>query len=220
MLQLHNTLTRRIERVSPLIKGTVTMYTCGPTVYRDVHIGNLRSYLMADWIRRALEVRGLAVTQIKNITDVGHMRQEMLERGEDKVVAASIAEGKTPAEIAQFYMDRFRSDEKKLNIQPAQHLPRATDHVQGMVEIVQRLVEKGYAYEVEGNVYFEVSRFPDYGKLSGNIQDTELLEAVRVEADPLKRDPQLKALTAPGARAYSPQLPEQEQQGHRVKRHL
>ena len=167
----------------------MTVYTCGPTVYRDVHIGNLRSYLMADWIRRALQVRGLTVTHVKNITDVGHMRQEMLERGEDKVVAAAIAEGKTPAEIAQFYTDRFLSDEQKLNIQPARHFPRATDHVQEMLEIVQRLVEKGYAYQVEGNVYFEVSRFSGYGKLSGNIQNAELLEAVRVEADPLKRDP-------------------------------
>ena len=189
MLNLYNTLTKRLERVEPLEPGTVKMYTCGPTVYRDAHIGNLRSYLMADWIRRVLESQGVTVTHVKNITDVGHMRQEVLERGEDKVIAAAIAEGKTPAEIAEFYTDRFLRDEERLNIRPARYFPKATDHIDEMLEIVESLVQKGYAYEVEGNVYFAISKFPDYGKLSGNIQDAELLEAVRVEADPLKRDP-------------------------------
>ena len=189
MLQLYNTLTKRLEQVEPLEPGAVKMYTCGPTVYRDAHIGNLRSYLMADWIRRVLESHGVAVTHVKNITDVGHMRQEVLERGEDKVIAAAIAEGKTPAEIADFYTNRFLRDEEKLNIRPARYFPKATDHIPEMLEIVESLVEKEYAYEVQGNVYFAVSKFPDYGKLSGNIQTAELLEAVRVEADPLKRDP-------------------------------
>ena len=189
MLELYNTLTKQPNEVRPVESGVVKMYTCGPTVYRDAHIGNLRSYLMADWIRRALEVQGLNVVHIKNITDVGHMRQEVLEQGEDKVIAAAIAEGKTPAEIAQFYTDRFLRDEKELNIIPAQEFPKATDHIQEMLDIVERLVEKGYAYEVEGNVYFDVSAFSEYGKLSGNIQEADLLEAVRVEADPLKTDP-------------------------------
>ena len=189
MLELYNTLTKRVERVEPIEPGLVKMYTCGPTVYRDAHIGNLRSYLMADWIRRALEVQGVAVSQVKNITDVGHMRQEVLEQGEDKVIAAAIAEGKTPAEIAQFYTERFLDDERSLNIEPAQTFPKATDHIQEMLEIVERLLESGYAYEVEGNVYFDVAKFGDYGKLSGNIHEADLLEAVRVEADPLKRDP-------------------------------
>ena len=189
MLKLHNTLTKRPEPVDPIEAGSASMYTCGPTVYRDAHIGNLRSYLMADWIRRALEAQGLKVNHVKNITDVGHMRQEILERGEDKVIAAAIAEGKTPGEIAEFYTERFLEDEGKLHITPAQSFPRATDHIAEMLEIVESLVESGYAYEVQGNVYFEVSKFPEYGKLSGNINENELLEAVRVEADPLKRDP-------------------------------
>ena len=189
MLRLRDTLTKRVEQVRPIEPGVVKIYTCGPTVYRDAHIGNLRSYLMADWLRRILEVQGIAVTHVKNITDVGHMRQEVLEQGEDKVIAAAIAEGKTPAEIAQFYTERFLADEAKLNIIAAQRFPKATDHIPEMLEIVESLVDKGYAYEVEGNVYFEISRFPDYGKLSGNIHEAELLEAVRVEADPLKRDP-------------------------------
>ena len=189
MLRLYDTLTRETSQVQSAEPGVVKMYTCGPTVYRDAHIGNLRSYLMADWIRRALEVRGLAVKHVKNITDVGHMRQEMLERGEDKVIAAAIAEGKTPAQIAQFYTDRFVHDERALNITPADHFPKATDHIKEMLEIIERLVAKGFAYEVQGNVYFQVSKFAEYGKLSGNIHEAELLEAVRVEADPLKRDP-------------------------------
>ncbi len=189
MLNIYNTLTKDLDEVSPLENGVVRMYTCGPTVYRDAHIGNLRSYLMADWIRRILSAQGLDIIHIKNITDVGHMRQEMLERGEDKIIAAALEEGKTPAEIAQFYTDRFLADERKLRIQPAHEFPKATDHIEEMIEIVERLVEKGYAYEADGNVYFAVSEFPDYGKLSGNIHEAELLEAVRVEADPLKRDP-------------------------------
>ena len=189
MLRLYNTLTRRVEELSPLEAGRVKIYTCGPTVYRDAHIGNLRSYLMADWIRRALEAQSLEVTHVKNITDVGHMRQEVLEQGGDKVIAAAIAEGKTPAEIAQFYTERFFADELKVNIIPAMHFPKATDHVAEMLEIVERLVEAGHAYEVHGNVYFDVASFDGYGKLSGNIQEAELLEAVRVEAAPLKRDP-------------------------------
>ena len=189
MLNLYNTLTKEIGEVSPLEDGVVRMYTCGPTVYRDAHIGNLRSYLMADWIRRILSAQGLDVVHIKNITDVGHMRQEMLERGEDKIIAAALEEGKTPAEIAQFYTDRFLADERKLKIHPAHEFPKATDHIEEMIEIVERLVEKGYAYEADGNVYFSVAEFPEYGQLSGNIHEAELLEAVRVEADPLKRDP-------------------------------
>ena len=189
VLRLYNTLTRQLSEVEPSEHGVVKMYTCGPTVYRDAHLGNLRSYLMADWIRRALEAQGLSVDHVKNITDVGHMRQERLEQGEDKVIAAAISEGKTPAQIAQFYTDRFLRDEFTLNVKSASRLPRATDHIDEMVEIVERLVEKGHAYEAEGNVYFDISSFANYGSLSGNIGEAELLEAVRVEADPLKRDP-------------------------------
>ena len=189
MLKVYNTLSRSLDEVKPVEPGVVRMYTCGPTVYRDAHIGNLRSYLMADWIRRILTAQGMDVVHIKNITDVGHMRQEMLERGEDKIIAAAIEEGKSPAEIAQFYTDRFLNDESKLQIRPANEFPKATDHISEMIEIVEKLVDNGYAYESNGNVYFEVSKFPSYGQLSGNIHEAELLEAVRVDADPLKRDP-------------------------------
>ena len=185
--RIFNTLSRRVEEFVPRTSGIVTMYTCGPTVYRDAHIGNLRSYLMADWIRRALEREGYAVQHVKNITDVGHMRQEVLERGEDKVIAAAISEGKTPMEIAKAYTETFFQDEAKLNIRPSHEFPRATEHVEDMVEMTQRLLDRGHAYQVGGNVYFSVSSFPRYGELSGNI-GAGLQEGVRVEVDPLKRD--------------------------------
>jgi cysteinyl-tRNA synthetase len=142
---------------------------------------------MADWLRRFLESQGYGVRHVKNITDVGHMRQDMLERGEDKVLAAALAEGKTAEEIAQFYTDAFLEDERKLNILRAKVFPRASDNVQEMVEIVEALVVEKYAYEVQGNVYFDVARFPEYGKLSGQ-RGGELAEGVRIDTDPLKKD--------------------------------
>ncbi|MCE2464106.1 MAG: cysteine--tRNA ligase [Dehalococcoidia bacterium] len=188
MLRIYNTLSKRVEEITTLEPGVVRMYTCGPTVYRYAHIGNLRTYLMADWIRRILEHGGYKVIHAKNITDVGHMRQEMLETGGDKVILAALAEGKTPEEIAQFYADTFHRDESKLNILPAHHFPWATDHVQEMIAVIERLFENGYAYQAGDNVYFDVSKFSDYGKLSGNVQ-AGLMEGVRSEVDPLKRDP-------------------------------
>ncbi len=188
VLTLYNTLGRSKEPFTPLEPGRVKMYTCGPTVYRHAHIGNLRAYLTADWLRRLLEASGYRVIQVKNITDVGHMRQEMLERGEDKVIAAALAEGKTPAQIAGFYTEAFMEDERKLNILPAHVFPRATETVPDMVEMTRTLADKGFAYESGGNVYFAVDSFPEYGKLSGQVAGG-LEEGVRVEADPLKRDP-------------------------------
>ena len=142
MLRIYNTLTRTIEEVTSLEPGVVRMYTCGPTVYRYAHIGNLRTYMMADWIKRALEYRGYNVVHVKNITDVGHMRQEMLETGGDKVILAALAEGKTPQEIARFYAQTFHRDEEKLNVLPAHHFPWATDHIQEMLAVIDRLFEK------------------------------------------------------------------------------
>ena len=186
-LGFFNTLTRDWEPFKPIERGRVKIYSCGPTVYRHSHIGNMRSYLMADWLRRLLEAQGYRVTHIKNITDVGHMRQDLLERGEDKVIAAAVAEGKTPHQIAQYYMDAFLQDESKLNIIPAHEFPRATANVSEMVQLTETLVAKGFAYEVDGNVYFEVSKFGEYGKLSRQRAEG-LEEGVRVDADPLKRD--------------------------------
>ena len=149
----------------------------------------MRSYLLADWIKRILISQGHQVTHVKNITDVGHMRQEDLEEGDDKIIAAARSEGKSAHEISSYYYERYLKDEKKLNILPAHNFPKATEHVSEMIEMISVLITKGYAYQVNGNVYFSISKFHRYGDLSGNIGKSELLEAVRVEADPLKNDP-------------------------------
>ncbi len=188
MLRLYNTLTKQVEEIQPIEPGKVRMYTCGPTVYRDAHIGNLRTYMMADWIRRSLLAQGVDVYHVKNITDVGHMRQELVETGGDKMILAALAEGKTIGEIAEYYADKFYRDELRVNILPAQVFPWATQHIPEMIEIVEKLLAAGYAYESGGNVYYDVPNFSGYGKLSRNFGG-DLLEGVRVEADPLKRDP-------------------------------
>ncbi|MBI4595869.1 MAG: cysteine--tRNA ligase [Candidatus Tectomicrobia bacterium] len=189
MIFLFNTLSKKKEPFEPLEPGLIKIYTCGPTVYRDVHIGNLRSYLLADWLKRMFIFSGLRVRHIKNITDVGHMRQEMLERGEDKVIAAALAAGKTSAEITQFYTEAFWRDEAKLGILPADVYPRASQHINECLALIGKIMEKGYAYEAGGNIYFDISKFPAYGQLSGNLFRA-LLQGVRVEVDKLKRRPE------------------------------
>ncbi len=188
MLQIYNTLTKSVEEIKPMTPGRVTMYTCGPTVYRYAHIGNLRTYLMADWIRRILTADGNEVYHIKNITDVGHMRQELVEAGGDKMIMAALEEGKTIQEIGEFYADCFWRDETHLNILPAHVFPWASQHIPEMLEMVGTLMENGSAYEAGGNIYFDVNSYAEYGKLSNNFGG-DLLEGVRAEADPLKRDP-------------------------------
>jgi cysteinyl-tRNA synthetase len=186
-IRLHNTLTRRVEPVVPAHAGEIRMYTCGPTVYRPVHVGNLRSYLLADWLRRTFELFGHQVVSVKNITDVGHMRQDAVDRGEDKVIAAALAEGKTPMQIAEFYEAAFREDERKLGILPATVYPRATAHVGEMIALIERLLARGLAYVVDGTVYYAVKQFASYGRLSGNVGEA-LRQGVRSEVDPNKRN--------------------------------
>jgi cysteinyl-tRNA synthetase len=200
MLKLYNTLTRRVEAFEPLEAGVVRMYSCGPTVYRYIHIGNLRTFLMADWLRRTLVDFGYEVRHVKNITDVGHMRVERLDQGEDKLIAQARQEGKTSREIADFYTAAFRADEVALNILPAHVFPKATDHIPEMIRIAQGLQRGGLAYASAGNVFFDVRRFPRYGQLSGN-QLTGMLSGVRDEADPHRRNPEdfpLWKLAEPG----------------------
>lgn len=177
-MKIFNTLTRRVEEIVPLEDNVLKMYSCGPTVYRYIHIGNLRTFTMADWIRRAFAYRGYQVIQVKNITDVGHMRQERLDQGEDKMIAQARKEGKTSAQIAQFYTRAFHEDEQALNILPAHIYPRATQHIDEMIQVIQGLLDKGLAYEVNGFVYYDIRRFPDYGKLSGNLLEN-MLSGVR-----------------------------------------
>jgi len=188
-MKIYNTLTRRVEEILPIEPGKITMYSCGPTVYRYIHIGNLRTFTMADWMRRIFEYRGFEVLHVKNITDVGHMRQEVVDRGEDKMLAQARKEGKTSLEIAQFYTEAFHEDEAKLNILPATIFPRATQHVPEMITIIQGLLAKGIAYENKGYVYFDIKKFPGYGKLSGN-QLENMLAGVREGVDSDRHNPE------------------------------
>ncbi len=189
MLRLHDTLTRTVREVVPLQPGHLGLYSCGPTVYRSAHIGNLRTYLLADWIKRTARGAGLTVRHVKNITDVGHMRQELAERGGDKVIAAALAAGRTPEEIARAFEAEFHADEAALLIDPADVFPRATEHVPEMLRLVQRLLARGLAYVVAGSVYFDTAAWPNYGRLSGNAAGG-LLSGSAAEADPQKRHPQ------------------------------
>src|SRR5947207_7187184 len=136
-MKIYNTLTRRIEDIKPLEPGRIKMYSCGPTVYRYIHIGNLRTFTMADWIRRTFEYRGYEVLHVKNITDVGHMRQEMIDRGEDKVLAQARKEGKTALQIARNYTVLFKRVSKKLIIKLQTILQRPRDHTEERFEFIQ-----------------------------------------------------------------------------------
>jgi cysteinyl-tRNA synthetase len=187
-MRLYNTLSRQVEEVRPLQDGNVTMYTCGPTVYRFVHLGNLRTFMLGDLIRRALEFEGAEVTQIMNITDVGHMTDESSPEAVDKMLLAVEDEGLQPLEIAQKYADAAFDEAASVGIRPADRYPKATEHIPDMIELTQRLIELGHAYVVDsGSVYFDVTSFPGYGKLSGNTLEN-LREGHRdLETDPSKR---------------------------------
>ncbi|HUD08714.1 MAG TPA: class I tRNA ligase family protein, partial [Candidatus Saccharimonadales bacterium] len=191
MLKLYNTLTKSKEEFLPLHKGKVSIYTCGPTVYDYIHIGNIRAYLTADILRRYLEYSGYEVRHIKNITDVGHLTDDDVaqgDTGEDKILKKALAEKKTPSEITKFFEESFRSDEKEMNILPAHYFPRATAHVPQMIKMIETLIEKGHAYEKNGNVFYDVTSFKDYGKLSGNTLEN-LKVGARLEEHPDKKHP-------------------------------
>ena len=170
-MKLYNTLTRAKEEFAPLCGNTVRMYSCGPTVYNFAHIGNMRTYIFTDILRRALKLRGYRLKCVMNITDVGHLMSDA-DEGEDKIVKASIEQKKRPEEISDFYTKAFFRDLERLNIEKPEIIPKATDHIFEMIELVQGLLEKGYAYEIEDGIYFDISKFPEYGKLSGiNLED-------------------------------------------------
>ncbi len=188
-VRLHNSLTRRTEPLQPLEAGRIGIYTCGSTVYKYAHIGNLRTYLFGDLLHRTLEYLGYEVRYVKNITDVGHMRDDQLDSlaGPDKVELAAETEGKSPMEIADFYTAAWLEDEALLNILPADVMPRATDHIPEMISMTAQLIEKGLAYEVDGTIYYDVSEFAGYGRLSGQQVD-KMRAGHRVEVEGDKRD--------------------------------
>jgi len=191
MLKIYNTLSKKKEEFKPINPGKVGIYVCGPTVYYYIHIGNLRAYTVPDVLRRYLEYLGYEVRLIKNITDVGHLTRDDISQGdtgEDKVTQKALAEKKTPKEIADFYEEYFHAVENEMNILPAHYFPRATAHIPQMIKIIEGLIRKGCAYEKNGNVFFDVTSFPDYGKLSGNTLKN-LKVGARLEEHPDKKNP-------------------------------
>ncbi|HEX3429059.1 MAG TPA: cysteine--tRNA ligase [Candidatus Limnocylindrales bacterium] len=189
VLRLRNTLTRAVEAIEPADGERLRMYSCGPTVYRYAHVGNLRTFLLADLVRRVVLDHGTPVLHVQNITDVGHLRDERFDRGEDRMLVAAGLEHKTPAEIADAYEAAFHADAALLNLLPAHVFPRATEHVPEMIELAERLVDAGHAYvSDESNVYYSVASFPGYGALSGNSVDA-LRAGHRGAVETDKRDP-------------------------------
>jgi len=186
-LKLYNSLTRRKEEFKPLKRGRVGIYVCGPTVYGHAHLGHAKSYVSFDVLVRYLRYLGFSVTYVQNITDVGHLTDDA-DEGEDKVAEAAKKEKKHPMALAEFYTRSYFEDMDKLNCVRPDISPRASGHITEQIELVKTLLEKGYAYEVNGSVYFDVSKFKDYGKLSGrNVED--MLAGARVEVSPDKRTP-------------------------------
>jgi cysteinyl-tRNA synthetase len=168
MLKLYETRSREVLPIEGR-DGALKVYCCGPTVYRDAHVGNLRTFLLSDLISRAATLSGLKVTLIQNITDVGHMATDL----EDKILAQSKSESLDPFVIARKYEERFHVDLQRLNIQPANSYPRASESIQLMITAIEKLITSGFAYvATDGNVYFDAQSFPTYGAISGNRLDS------------------------------------------------
>jgi cysteinyl-tRNA synthetase len=187
-VRLYNTFTRSKEELKPLREQAVRIYSCGPTVYRYVHVGNLRTFMLPDLLRRSLEYLGYQTEQVMNITDVGHLTDDTFDRGEDKMLVSARLENKSPEEIAAHYTTAFMDDAAKLNIRRAEHYPHATHYIPQMIELIEKLIARGHAYEVGGTVYYDIATFAAYGKLSRNTTD-KLLAGARGEVDPRKRHP-------------------------------
>ena len=196
-IRVFNTLGRRIEIFEPLEPGIVKMYVCGPTVQDVAHLGHARTYIAFDAIVRFLEYYGYKVIYVRNITDVGHIREET---GEDRVIEGARRERLQPMELVDKYMFSFFQDMDALGIRRPNIQPRASMHILDMIEMAAKLVERGYAYVVDGNVYFDVSTFPEYGKLSG-IRYEELVKH-RIEPDPRKKNPADFALWKKAEKGY------------------
>ena len=200
-LYLYNSLTRKKQEFRPIKAGAVGLYTCGPTVYNYAHIGNLRTYIFEDILKRVLVYNGYTVRHVMNITDVGHLTGDR-DMGEDKMEAGAAREGKSAWDIADYYTQAFKSDIDHLNILAPDIWVKATDTIPEQIALVETLEEKGYTYRISDGIYFDTSKFKDYTKLSH--QDLEALkEGARVERNPEKRNPTDFALwkfSAPGSK--------------------
>ncbi len=184
---VYNTMSRKKEKFVPVNEGKVGIYTCGPTVYNYAHIGNLRTYIFEDILKKAFEYGHYKVKHIMNITDVGHLQSDA-DTGEDKMQIGAERENKTVWEIAKFYENAFFKDCQKLNIRKPDIVCKATDHIQDMIDIIKTLEEKGYTYTSNGNVYYEIDKFKDYNKLA-NLSMEELEAGARIDVDENKKNP-------------------------------
>ena len=176
-IQIYNSLTRQLEDFVPLQEGKVTMYSCGPTVYDFFHIGNARTFLVSDIIRRYLEYKNYQVRFVQNLTDI-----------DDKIIQRANDQGIESSDLSQQYIDAYFVDAEGIGIRKADVHPCATDHITEIIDLIQNLVQKGYAYESQGDVYYRVTRFDEYGKLSNRNLD-DLLAGARVEVNEKKEDP-------------------------------
>ena len=186
-MRIYNTMSREKEELVPISGKTVGMYTCGPTVYNFAHIGNLRSYVFEDVLRRTIKYNGFSLNHVMNITDVGHLTSDA-DEGEDKMLKGAKREHKTVWEIAEFYTNAFFDDCQKLNIERPDIICNATKHIPEMIELIKRMEKNGFTYMANGNVYFDISKCEDYGKLA-RLKVEELQAGARIEVDSGKRNP-------------------------------
>src|SRR6056297_3819912 len=186
-LRLYNTMIRNIEDFYTIEPGKAKMYTCGPTVYNYAHIGNLRTYVSEDLLRRVLEYVGYEVEHVMNVTDVGHLTDDA-DEGEDKMVKSSRETGRSVWDIAQFYTDAFFLDIDNLNILRPSITCKATDHIGDMVGLIKKIEQNGHTYDSGGNVYFSIDTFPEYGKLA-RLDSQDLQSGARIEVDSNKKNP-------------------------------
>lgn len=186
-IYFYNTLTKKKELFKPIETGKVKMYSCGPTVYKDATIGNMRTNLFQDTLRRVLRYNGYELKHVMNITDVGHLVSDG-DEGEDKMLKSAREEHKSPMEIAEYYTKLFFRDLDRLNIETPERVCKATDNIKEMLEMVKKIKERGYAYETSTAIYFDVSKLDEYGILSG-INLREQKAGARVDVDPEKRNP-------------------------------
>jgi cysteinyl-tRNA synthetase len=184
---VYNTLTGKKEEIIAVEEGKIRLYTCGPTVYNYAHIGNLRTYVFEDALKKSMEYIGLKVKHVMNITDVGHLESDS-DTGEDKMALGASRDKKTVWEIARFYEEAFLKDCSLLNIARPTVVCRATEHIEDMINFIKILEEKGFTYIANGNVYFSIEKYPNYNKLA-NLSMDELEAGSRVEVDPFKKNP-------------------------------
>ncbi len=186
-IYFYNTLTKQKDLFKPIEEGKVKIYSCGPTVYKDATIGNMRTNLLNDTLRRVLKYNGYELKHVMNITDVGHLVSDG-DEGEDKMLKSAREEHKSPLEIAEHYTKLFFRDLERLNIETPEVVCKATDHIKEMLEMVQKIMKNGYAYETSTAIYFDVSKLDKYGILSGINLNAQKAGA-RVDIDPEKRNP-------------------------------